>query len=360
MTDLYKDEKQVVARLELEQKYTGRELGLPDKELRIYNENPHLREIFCNGQTIQMFEGTKFTSEQRCLQTMPSGSEPESSTPSQSVYCTTEHWGQRKLILTEIEFLTKHTANKRFYVIYAGAAPGCHIQYLSELFPKVDFVLYDEKGFPFPSNDRIKVCVEPFTEDLARQYHNDLGSDVLFICDIRSTSELIRGPKELPDDMSLQLKLHQALRPRYSLLYLRISREHKTFRYPEGDLIIEPWSSRKSSECRLVIEKDAKMTEHRSQDIQNSLNHFQNFTRTLYYPHDMDRVTSEGLDHCYDCRAEIYILGKYLTKIQGMKMDQELSAPIANLSKKISRKIIDKERPSFLNIDRTLAIVPKK
>ena len=61
------------------------------------------------------------------------------------------HWGQRKLLLTEIEFLTmyfeKKTNDKPTYVIYAGAAPGNHILYLSKLFPTVHFELYDPRNF---------------------------------------------------------------------------------------------------------------------------------------------------------------------------------------------------------------------
>ena len=33
------------------------------------------------------------------------------------------HWGQRKLLLSEIYFLTKY-GDKSFNVVYAGAAPG--------------------------------------------------------------------------------------------------------------------------------------------------------------------------------------------------------------------------------------------
>lgn len=58
-------------------------------------------------------------------------------------------WGQRKLLLTEIEFLTEF-AKDGDTVLYIGAAPGTHIPYLAgELFPYVAFVLYDPARFDF-------------------------------------------------------------------------------------------------------------------------------------------------------------------------------------------------------------------
>lgn len=56
------------------------------------------------------------------------------------------HWGQRKLLLSEIQFITMY-ASKAKYVIYAGAAPGMHTLFLSELFPNHKFILIDPVEF---------------------------------------------------------------------------------------------------------------------------------------------------------------------------------------------------------------------
>jgi len=42
------------------------------------------------------------------------------------------HWGQRKLLLSEIEFLTLYGHLSKT-IVYAGAAPGSHITKLSEM-----------------------------------------------------------------------------------------------------------------------------------------------------------------------------------------------------------------------------------
>jgi hypothetical protein len=62
------------------------------------------------------------------------------------------HWGQRKLFLTELQFLTyciceKYKNKTKFIVIYTGAASGDHLPFLASLFSHVEFHLYDPKEF---------------------------------------------------------------------------------------------------------------------------------------------------------------------------------------------------------------------
>jgi hypothetical protein len=55
-----------------------------------------------------------------------------------------DHIGQRKLILNEIQFL-KNTNSE--YCIYAGSAPGNKTHYLSQLFPDIKLILVDPNKF---------------------------------------------------------------------------------------------------------------------------------------------------------------------------------------------------------------------
>ena len=63
---------------------------------------------------------------------------------------------QRKLLLSEIEFLTMY-AEPEDTMVYAGAAPGNHTEYLSSLFPLVNMVLVDPNKFQCAETDRITV-----------------------------------------------------------------------------------------------------------------------------------------------------------------------------------------------------------
>ncbi len=59
---------------------------------------------------------------------------------------TVVHWGQRKLFLGELEFLTAYSTPGAT-VLYAGAAPGTHLRFLMELFPTLHWVLVDPGNF---------------------------------------------------------------------------------------------------------------------------------------------------------------------------------------------------------------------
>ena len=62
---------------------------------------------------------------------------------------TVVHWGQRKLLLSEIEFLTLIGRNdlRGATVVYARAGPGTHIPQLTRMFPQVHFILVDPAPF---------------------------------------------------------------------------------------------------------------------------------------------------------------------------------------------------------------------
>ena len=62
------------------------------------------------------------------------------------------HWGQRKLFLSELYFLTKYAGLSK-NVIYAGAAPGKHTKYLATLFPEHKFILVDPSPFHIEENE---------------------------------------------------------------------------------------------------------------------------------------------------------------------------------------------------------------
>jgi hypothetical protein len=57
------------------------------------------------------------------------------------------HIGQRKLFLTELQFLNKASIIKVNYCIYAGSAPKHTMLYLSQLFPNIKFILIDPNKF---------------------------------------------------------------------------------------------------------------------------------------------------------------------------------------------------------------------
>ena len=82
---------------------------------------------------------------------------------------STIHLGQRKLFLTELEFFNvigpHYTKNKnQVLCIYAGAAPSNHTWLLSELFPRIKWLLIDPNVFDL-------------TIDKSRTSHRDVPND---------------------------------------------------------------------------------------------------------------------------------------------------------------------------------------
>ena len=88
---------------------------------------------------------------------------------------TTVHWGQRKLALALIEFLTLYWDIRKVSepkVVYAGAAPGINIEIVSDLFPLIKFHLYDPS--PILATPRNNIIIYTgnnglFTNDVAKR-----------------------------------------------------------------------------------------------------------------------------------------------------------------------------------------------
>ena len=93
------------------------------------------------------------------------------------------HWGQRKLFLNELELLTKY-GEEGDVVVYAGAAPGRHIEHLSkEFFPTLKFVLVDPAPFRIRESERVKLVAGLMTDTLAKEYSGEfLFPQIYVIC----------------------------------------------------------------------------------------------------------------------------------------------------------------------------------
>eukprot|EP00299_Pterocystis_sp_00344_P019501 c9664_g1_i4.p1 GENE.c9664_g1_i4~~c9664_g1_i4.p1 ORF type:complete len:530 (+),score=66.61 c9664_g1_i4:42-1631(+) len=223
---------------------------------------------------------------------------------------TTNHWGQRKLLLSEIEFLTLHGHESRT-VLYAGAAPGTHIDLLAEMFPNHYFILVDPADFQCrPVEGRIEIKQEFFTEETARKYSTDR---VLFICDIRTADPNAMEEEEVEDaveaDQVMQMKWHLLLNPARSMLKFRLPWGKGKTRYLDGQVFLPVWGRQTTTETRLVC-TGSNIREYDHTTYEEQMFYFNTRTRVEYYDHSVQGV--EGLCHCYDCAAEVLLLTNYL------------------------------------------------
>ena len=219
------------------------------------------------------------------------------------------HWGQRKLLLTEIDFLNYclKYRDEKIHILYAGAAHGTHLPFLLNLFPNLTFHLYDpadsngfdknlmpfvergqifineyyhlkyknlHKNLPF-TRDRSKAPdgYGYFTNDVALHYKNKFFkpeenfSNLLFISDIRRGISVREGETKgewswrfeegVLKDQEMQQDWIRLMRPKYSMLkykepYVKEGR-NKYYKHMKGTIRFQTWHPSNSAETRLII-----------------------------------------------------------------------------------------------------------
>jgi len=225
---------------------------------------------------------------------------------------TVNHWGQRKLLVSEIEFLTMKYTNRIDYVIYAGAAPGTHIPFLVNLFPGIKFVLVDPSEFCVRESENIIIRKEYFTDAIAEEYSK---FKTLFISDIRSTDYKVEGNEEVEEgvknDMIRQAQWAIKLKCSASMVKFRPPYGSGEITYLDGDIYLPVWGPATTTESRLITTDHSSRKVYNNKKYEEQMFHFNTVTRTNYYNHD---IKSEGLCHCFDCSSESVIIFKYIVR----------------------------------------------
>lgn len=283
-------------------KYAELEEKLGKKDAKIFQENPHLRQVYAEGKKPEVRGFV--TAEDRVLSaSMPTREYTDIDRPK-----TVEHLGQRKLLLSEIEFLT-HNYQPGDVVVYAGSAPGTHLPLLSEMFEGIAFVLYDPHRFDGKVRSlNAKVYQEYFTDKVARKLKQEIpAGKLLFISDIR-TEPTDEG---VVRDMRMQEKWIELMTPRKSLLKFRLPYGSGKLNYLEGKVWLQCFAPQTSTETRLEVSENPKTIEYDNKTYEDQMFYFNTVKRTMYYKHLHRKL---GYDHCFDCASEIYILKEYIAK----------------------------------------------
>jgi len=221
---------------------------------------------------------------------------------------STNHWGQLKLLESEILVLIE---NSESTVIYAGAAPGKHLIVLANLFPNVKFELYDPAAFDKTvinfaeaSNGRFSIHNQFFDEAVAQQVAERKDDNIIFICDIRTADNRMKPEefsKALLEDNDRQKKWTITMEPKISLLKFRLPWGEGKTEYLDGKILIQIYPPCTSTETRLWVtvddlKKSLKIYDH--VEYEEQLMYHNTVQRAQLFPHD---VKVPGLDFCYDC-----------------------------------------------------------
>lgn len=204
------------------------------------------------------------------------------------------HLGQLKLLMNEVLFLAKYATNE--LVLYIGAAPGYHIGKLADMFPHLQFDLWDPDVFDVEKRDNIKLYNEYFTNKSTELYKD---KKIILISDIRNRdidtkgSDYDKMDKIVMEDMTYQMEWCRLIKPSIANLKFRLPfpdtiKEKKnisTYRYLTGTIYFQPFGKH-SMESRLVTRDYLTTTEYNIQEFIDKLSWFNYHYRCQKYTND--------------------------------------------------------------------------
>jgi len=244
----------------------------------------------------------------------------------------TVHWGQLKLMMSELAFYCLFWDPEKVprpVVVYAGAAPGSHIPFLASMFPAFTFHLYDPREFSISNSSQITIHRQYFTDtDAARWAQRD---DIFFLSDIRTadhiTMEESENEEAIMADMAMQERWYRIIQPVQAHLKFRLPYTYdwapKHAQSLFGFIFRQPWAPRSSTETRLVPVTPARAYEWNVLKYQSQLFFHNAVVReTFKYINPLtggeDPIDPEmGLLNDYDSTAHVIIIMDYLRKMGG-------------------------------------------
>lgn len=275
------------------------------------------------------------------------------------------HIGQRKLLISEVLFMTLH-GSKSSVVVYIGAAGGQHIPALCELFPSHKFLLYDPSPFSKQLMDymrnhksRVTVYNELFPPAPRTRSRTELeavtsgDNGFLLISDIRRKEESAEAPTNLDvdADMELQADICSQMNPKAAHLKCRLPYLDPEANPPEpdiqvtipkGDIYFQPWCGHKSTETRLIIEPPyiSENTVTLSARWYESALYYHNVNTRYarFYVSSLtplDPFLGTIYDRCFDCTFERYTLWLYLTSVASAPPEYRNYVAIYEMFKRI-------------------------
>jgi hypothetical protein len=114
-------------------------------------------------------------------------------TEEEKIYTAAYHIGQRKLILNEIQFLTRIPTDELSLVVYAGAAPSHKGAMLASLFPNLKLLLIDPAPFEIRPYRNVVVTALNVTDETDPAETIDRAFDAFKTADICTARILMSG-----------------------------------------------------------------------------------------------------------------------------------------------------------------------
>lgn len=244
---------------------------------------------------------------------------------------TSISWGQRKLLLTLVSFLSNHLNKnvKNPVFVYAGAAPGINIGIASKLFPQITWHLYDPAKFKLKTDLDKKIIVyqKRFTDETAKYWgqKQQKNGNIYFISDIRTadytkTKDLNDNEKQILQDMELQKRWVEIIRPCKSHLKFRlpytIPNLPNEVNYFDGIIYKQSFAPQTTTETRLVLTSPNFNYKTYSCEKYQSQMFYHNTVIRENNKYQNDFMDPPELLDDYDCCCEISIWKDYLIYLE--------------------------------------------
>lgn len=287
----------------------------------------------------------------------------------------TVKWGQRKLLLTTIQFFTVYWDPVKIpkpVCVYVGAAPGYSINIMSLLFPDIQWHLYDSANFNRKLPTQNVTVYKQYFED--KDIATWKGKDIFFMSDIRDPDigfcveggeKIVKGVKYpfnkydcekiTLGDMLFQEKWVYELNPIYASLKFRLPWEKGFYvdengkeetvlcPYLQGDVYLQPWLSPTSTETRLVPTRNSDGNYYSVNwecgEYERRLFYHNTIQRNTFkyqnpFPSEDNHIDGLELTDDWDSLCETQILRDYLNKIgqpDTIENVRKLSRTITNI-----------------------------
>lgn len=273
----------------------------------IWDFNFHLRQVFINRrQPNEVYRN--FLERDRLITDIS----PKADIVEICEKKTLDQWPERGYLLSDIEFLTKYSEPGDIVFYYENRDENNHIiEYTASIFESLVFYAHKSNGKFYSAN----VITYNDLFDISDVMKNITDARLLII--------------SYSFDMAEQLDYIEINQPYASLLNFDIEEKES---YYDGDLKYPIWSLINNSWSRLTV-TDRNFKEYDGKLYLQQLFYFQQRIREHHYLGGIER---QGLDHCYDCNAEVFILKKYIEKIYPDASEKDKMLYLLALSSGIS------------------------
>lgn len=250
-----------------------------------------------------------------------------------------KHFGQLKLFLTNIQFITKYWDVIKYpdpVLLYVGAAPCVWGLLFMKYFPSFELHLYDPSKFndslyiEAKKNKKLFLYNQLFEDADAEKWKNS-EKDIFFVSDIRLRTydkEGENAQKDVHECMLLQQDFVKKINPIFSQLKFKLPYEGfncDNYNYFDGRIYFQPWVGPLSSEARLVTSRPHTSTTYICKQYEEMMFNHNIITRNnkiTLFKNVLDPDCSKyqklgklGLSNNWDSSLTINIIKEYLEKV---------------------------------------------